>query len=136
MRQTGLRRERLAEAIRESLSELLLTEMKDPRLAGVVVSAVELSRDLKLARAFFSVYGDEERVRQAADGLRQAKGALRRSMGKRMKLHSPPDLEFQRDLGYERSDRVQRVLDGIGLAPEEDDHEGGPTDARQEDRDD
>ncbi len=122
MRQTGLRRERLAEAIRECLSELLLTEMKDPRLAGVVVSAVELSRDLKLGRAFFSVYGDEERVRQAADGLKQAKGALRRTMAKRMKLHNPPDLEFQRDLGYERSDRVQRVLDEIGVAPEE----GGP----------
>lgn len=118
MRQTGLRRERLAEAIRECLSELLLTEMKDPRLAGVVVSAVELSGDLKLARAFFSVYGDEERVRQATDGLRQAKGALRRAMGKRMKLHSPPDLEFLRDRGYERSDRVSRVLDRISSAPE------------------
>ncbi|MEW6337687.1 MAG: 30S ribosome-binding factor RbfA [Acidobacteriota bacterium] len=135
MRQTGLRRERLAEAIRESLSELLLTEMKDPRLAGVVVSAVELSGDLKLARAFFSVYGDEERVRQAADGLRQAKGALRRAMGRRMKLHNPPDVEFHRDRGYERSDRVQRLLDGIGVAPGSGDQDVEPPNSEPEDGD-
>ncbi|MGE5235121.1 MAG: 30S ribosome-binding factor RbfA [Acidobacteriota bacterium] len=113
MHRTGLRRERLAHAMREVLSELLLVEMKDPRLKGVVVSAVELSGDLKSARAYFSVYGDEERVRQAADGLLQARGALRHEMGKRMRVHSPPELEFLRDKGFERSDRVHRLLDEI-----------------------
>jgi ribosome-binding factor A len=113
VRVPGLRRERLAEALREVLSELLLTEVKDPRLAGVVVSAVELSGDLKLARAFFSVFGDDERVRQAADGLQQARGFLRRESGRRLKIHNPPELEFRRDKGFERADRVARVLDEI-----------------------
>ena len=75
MRDSAVRRERLAEAMREVLSELLLTEIKDPRLAGVVISAVELSGDLKLARAYFSIFGDDERERQAADGLQQARGS-------------------------------------------------------------
>jgi ribosome-binding factor A len=113
MRPNGLRRERLAESIREVLSELLLGEMKDPRLKGVVVSAVELSGDLKFARAYFSVYGDDERVRQAADGLGQARGALRREMGRRLRIHNPPELEFLRDKGFERADRVARILDQI-----------------------
>ncbi len=113
MRDAAVRRERLAEAMREVLSEMLLTEIKDPRLAGVVVSAVELSGDLKLARAYFSVFGDDERVRQAADGLRQARGFLRRETGRRLRVHNPPDLEFLRDKGFERADRVARVLDEI-----------------------
>lgn len=113
MRDSAVRRERLAEAMREVLSELLLTEIKDPRLAGVVISAVELSGDLKVARAFFSVFGDDERERQAADGLRQARGFLRRESGRRMRIHNPPDLEFRRDKGFERADRIQRILDGI-----------------------
>ena len=106
MRDALVRRERLAHAMREVLSELLLTEVKDPRLAGVVISAVELSGDPKLARAFFSVFGDDERVRQVADGLTQARGFLRHESAKRLRMHNPPDLEFKRDLGFERADRV------------------------------
>jgi len=118
VRQVGLRKHRLAEAMREELSKLLLTEVKDPRLAGVVVSAVELSGDTKFARAFFSVYGDAERERQVADGLAQAKNFLRRELGRRMRLHNPPALEFLRDKGFERSDRVQRLLDQIAAGQE------------------
>lgn len=113
MRDSAVRRERLAEAMREVLSELLLTEIKDPRLAGVVISAVELSGDLKLARAYFSIFGDDERERQAADGLQQARGFLRHESGRRMRIHNPPELEFRRDKGFERADRVQRILDEI-----------------------
>jgi ribosome-binding factor A len=126
MRQVGLRKHRLAEAMRELLSELLLTEVKDPRLAGVVVSAVELSGDTKFARAFFSVYGDAERERQAADGLAQAKNFLRRELGRRMRLHNPPALEFLRDKGFERSDRVQRLLDQIAAEGQQETVARGP----------
>lgn len=110
MRDPALRRARLTHAIREVLSELLLTEVKDPRLAGVVISEVELSRDLKLARAFFSVIGEGERERQAADGLAQARQYLRREVGRRLKIHNAPELLFERDRGYERADRMDRLL--------------------------
>lgn len=113
MRTAGLRRERLAEAMRQVLSEILIGGMKDPRLAGVVVSAVELSGDLKTARAFFSVVGDQERERQAADALHQARGYLRREMGRRLRIHNAPDLEFTRDRGYERADRIDRILSSL-----------------------
>lgn len=131
MRDALVRRERLAHAMREVLSELLLTEVKDPRLGGVVISAVELSGDLKLARAFFSVFGDDERVRQVSDGLVQARGFLRHESAKRLRMHNPPDLEFKRDLGFERADRIARVLDeihgarGSGLGAREDNVDEG-----------
>jgi ribosome-binding factor A len=126
VRDALVRRERLAHAMREVLSELLLTEVKDPRLSGVVISAVELSGDLKLARAFFSVFGDDERVRQAADGLVQARGFLRHESAKRLRMHNPPDLEFKRDLGFERADRIARVLDEIHGHRAPDGTEAGP----------
>jgi ribosome-binding factor A len=113
MRDSAVRRERLAAAVRETLSQVLLREVKDPRLDGVVISAVEFSGDLKLARAFFSVVGDDERERQAADGLKQATGFLKRQLSRELRMHNPPDLEFRRDLGFERADRVQRILDQI-----------------------
>lgn len=133
MRDNRLRHERLTHAIRETLSELLFTETKDPRLHGVVISTVELSGDLKLARAFFSLYGDEERERQAVDGLNAARLFLRREMGRRMQLHSAPDLEFKRDKGYERADRVQRLLDTLDIQPSTDIPVEPAGDAREED---
>jgi ribosome-binding factor A len=125
MRQPGLRKERLSHAMREVLSELLLIEVKDPRLAGVVISVVELSGDLKLARAFYSLIGDEERERQALDGLQQARAFLRREMGLRMRMHNFPDLEFRRDKGFERADRVGRLLDKIARERTVDGEENG-----------
>ena len=115
MRDPSLRRERLSSSLRQELTELLITEVKDPRLSGVVITAVELSGDLKLAHAYFSVVGDEERERQVADGLAQARGFLRHEVGRRMKLHDPPALDFRRDKGFDRADRVQRVLDRLNL---------------------
>ena len=117
----SLRRARLSHAIRDALSEMLLGEMKDPRLAGVVISAVELSGDMKSARAYFSVIGDEERERQAADGLAQAAAFMRRQVGRRLRIPNSPELEFLRDRGFERADRMQRLLDDLDIPPEVDD---------------
>jgi ribosome-binding factor A len=128
MREKLVRRERLVAAIREILSELLLRESKDPRLHGVVISAVDLSGDLKLAKAFFSVIGDAERERQALDGLQQARGFLRHQMAQRLRMHSPPDLTFKRDKGFERADRISRLLDTISKQPTGDEA-GGETEA-------
>jgi ribosome-binding factor A len=113
VRDSQIRRERLVHAIRDVLSELLLVESKDPRLHGVVISSVELSGDAKRAVAYFSVIGDAERERQAADGLQQARHFLQHQVGRRIRLHNAPELEFRRDLGFERSDRVQRILDQL-----------------------
>jgi len=124
MRDPSLRRERVREAIRETLSEMLFKEMKDPRLHGIVISAVDLSSDMKLARAYYSVIGDAERERQAQDGLDQAKGMMRREMGRKMRLHSAPALEFRRDKGFERADRIARILDEIAVQPAAADSDG------------
>ncbi len=105
------RNQRLATEIRSTLSELLLQDVKDPRLADVTISGVELSADRSQARLFFSVLGDDERARQAADGFAAASAFLRRELGRRMRLRTVPELTFERDTSYEYGDRMERLFE-------------------------
>ena len=72
------RHARVEEEIRKVLTQLLMFEVKDPRLDGVTVSAIELSPDLSTSRVFFSLFGDAERERQVSDGFNAARSFLRR----------------------------------------------------------
>jgi ribosome-binding factor A len=117
------RNARLEAEVRTVLSELLQHEVNDPRLAGVTVSVVRLSADRSHARVYFSVIGDDERVRQAGDGFAAANPFMRRELGRIMRLRTVPSLEFLRDASYEYGDHMERVFkklhdDGI-LPPDE-----------------
>lgn len=117
-RQSFSRNRRLEGEIRAVLAELLRLSVKDPRLEGVTVSAIQLSADRTQASVFYSVIGDDERERQAADGFAAAAAFLRRELGQRMRLRTVPALEFHRDTSYEYGDRIERLLDRIqGEAP-------------------
>lgn len=107
------RNQRLEEELRRVLTELVLLEAKDPRLDGVTISGVRLSADRSLAEVFFSVIGDDERERQAADGLEAAKPFLRRELGRRMRLRTVPELRFARDTSFAYGDRMERLLDSL-----------------------
>ncbi len=124
------RNARLEGEMRSTLAELLHQEVKDPRLAGVTVSVVRLSADRTQARVFFSLIGDDEAERRAADGFAAARAFLRRELGRRMRLRAVPSLEFERDTSFEHGDRIERVFqklheDGLMPDPEADDDGGG-----------
>ncbi len=110
-RRAGPRNARLEETIRSTLAELLLLEINDPRLEGVTISAVSLSGDRSSARVFFSVIGEAERERQAADAFATASSFLRRELGRRMRLRIVPELHFERDTSYEYGDHMERVFE-------------------------
>ncbi len=108
--QSFSRNARLEGEIRVVLTELLQHEVKDPRLAGVTVSVVRLTADRSHSRVYFSVIGDDERERQAADGFAAASPFLRRELGRRMRLRAVPSLEFIRDTSYEYGDHMERIF--------------------------
>jgi ribosome-binding factor A len=112
-RQSFSRNQRLEGELRAVLADLLRLEVKDPRLEGVTVSAIQLSRDRTHARVFYSVIGDDERERQAGDGFAAAAPFLRRELGRRMRMRTVPSLEFARDTSYEYGDRMERLLDRL-----------------------
>ena len=114
------RNARLEGEIRSVLSDMLLLEVKDPRLSGVSISDIALSGDRTRATVYFSVIGDAERERQAADGFAAAASFMRRQLGQRMHLRVVPTLEFRRDASYEYGDRMERVFERLaddGLLP-------------------
>ena len=95
---SGGRMRRVDEAVREVLSGAITQELKDPRVGFVTVTAVETSPDLRHARVFVSVLGDDARARERSlDGLRSAHGYLQRRVADELRLKHTPTLDFVYD---------------------------------------
>jgi ribosome-binding factor A len=112
----GTRQQRVANAMRELLTELIAREVKDPRVhaAGMVsVSQVDLNRDLSVARVYVSFIGgagDEQAEDRALAALQAAAGFLRGPVGRRMRLQRAPELRFARDPRAEFGQRIREIL--------------------------
>jgi ribosome-binding factor A len=104
------RADRVADSVRAAVAELILRELKDPRIGLVTITAVEMTDDLKHARIFFSVVGDEDARRRSLAGLQSAAGFLRREVGRRLQLRYAPELTFRLDPTPERAQRLTDLL--------------------------
>ncbi|HIE50360.1 MAG TPA: 30S ribosome-binding factor RbfA [Armatimonadetes bacterium] len=104
------RRERIQELVKEELGQILLREMRDPRLGFVTITDVELSGDLRRARVYVSVMGSAEKQEESLAVLRGAIGFLRRELGRRLSLRYIPDLTFSLDHTAERAARIEALL--------------------------
>lgn len=113
------RSRRIAEQIQRELAEIIRAEMKDPRVPSLVtITAVEVSPDQAHAKVFFTLFGNEEQVSAATEGLRRAAGFLRTQLGGRMKLRTVPQLDFRYDASVERGVRLTRLIDeAVGTPP-------------------
>lgn len=120
-----IKQERMNERIREILSDLLLFEVKDPRLSGVTITQVQLDRELQFATVYVNALAEEEREEEVLEGLERAQGFLRREVGKRVRLRRTPELRFKWDNTLEHAERVNELLDSLDIppAPEEEEDE-------------
>lgn len=91
------RPDRVGELLKEEVSRILSGELKDPLLGFITITGVKVSGDLRHAKIFVSVLGDEEERKKSLQGLDRAKGYIRRLLGKRLKLRFTPDISFQID---------------------------------------
>jgi ribosome-binding factor A len=114
------RMRRVNEAMREVLSDALTQDLKDPRVGFVTVTAVDTSPDLRNARVYVSVLGDEEVRHESIAGLQSAHGYLQRAVAGQLRLKHTPQLQFEEDDTARRADRIERLLGPDGLyAPED-----------------
>jgi len=120
---TGHRAERVADRVRRELARLIHEELRDPRIGFVTLTDVDLSPDLRHARVFVTVMGDENRD-ATLEALNHAVPFLRRSLARKASLRFTPQLRFFRDGGEESGQRVETILDGIEIPPEPDDEDG------------
>jgi ribosome-binding factor A len=101
---------RVDEAVREVLSDAISHQLKDPRVGFVTVTAVETASDLRHARVFVSVLGDDKVRRRSLDGLASAHGVLQRAVASELRLKHTPTLEFVYDDTLDRGLRIARLL--------------------------
>ena len=116
----GNRPNKVAMAIKEEMSQILLQELKDPRIGFITVTHIELTNDLKIAQIFYSIMGDAKVVENSERGLEAAKGYIRKLLGDRMKLRFVPELHFRRDDSIQQSFRITEILNR--LKEEKEDH--------------
>ncbi len=102
---------RVADQIQRELSDIVRTELKDPRVGMITLTAVELSPDLAHAKVFFTSLADEARRAETLAGLNRAGGFLRSMLGARVKIHSTPELHFVYDESVESGMRLDRLID-------------------------
>ena len=108
----GGRKLRVGQEIQRLLAEVLRTELKDPRVSALVtITDVDVSPDLKQARVFVTLLGDEEACASTLDALNRCAPFLRRSLSSRMSLRSVPALRFVFDASVDRGARVTRLIE-------------------------
>jgi ribosome-binding factor A len=102
------RTQRVSEAVREELSEMISFEMDDPRLAGISVTSVEVSSDMRSARVKVAV--DESTEKKSLAALEHAKGFLKLELAGRLNLRRVPDLHFSVDSHPDADERIEFLL--------------------------
>jgi ribosome-binding factor A len=110
------RMRRVNEAIREALAEAVV-ELKDPRIGFVTITAVKTSTDLRQARVYVSVLGNERKREKTIAGLQSAHGVLQAKLADELRMKRTPQLTFEYDPTVEQGMRMSQLIDE--LAPEE-----------------
>lgn len=105
------RMRRVDEAVREVLSDAIAKDLKDPRIGFVTVTAVKTSRDLRHARVWVSVLGDEDERAATLDGLRSAHGFLQAAVASQLSLKHTPTLTFEYDETVARAARLTELME-------------------------
>jgi ribosome-binding factor A len=109
MAMSSRRPERVSGLLLEAIAEVLLREVKDPRVGGVTLTGVTISPDLKLAKIFFTTLHIEDQA-PALAGLRSATAYIKRQIAGRLRLRHTPDLQFLYDATSEKANRLESLL--------------------------
>ena len=104
------RKDRVSEQIRRELAELIRTELKDPRVGMISITDVEVTADYAHAKIFFSSLAGSENLTAVMTGLEKASGLLRRELGKRISIHTTPQLHFVFDHSLERGADLSKLI--------------------------
>ena len=119
----SVRQERVQSQMVQEISDIIRKELRDPRLGFVTLTGAEISRDLRHAKVFVSVLGDNEARKQALKALNGAAGLVRGEFARRARLRVAPEITFHFDEGIERGqhifDLLHSVEDDLKPRPEE-----------------
>lgn len=109
------RSDKVAEAVHEFISGLLIKGLKDPRIGFVTVTGVKVTDDLHLATVYFSVVGTEEDKKSSEKALNSAKGFIRKEMGRNLRLRYVPDIIFKYDNSMDYAQHIESIINEINM---------------------
>ncbi len=107
---------RVADAIKETVAEIVVNELSDPGLGFVTVTRCHLTRDLRVATVFFSIMGDDKQQERSFAHLEHARGYVRRRLGERVRLRYLPELRFRRDDILAQEMRISEIISDLHQA--------------------
>ncbi|SDY84595.1 ribosome-binding factor A [Proteiniborus ethanoligenes] len=105
---------RISEEIKRIVSNVIMTELKDPRISSMTsVTLVEVTRDLRYAKIYISVLGNESEISDTIKGLESSKGFIRKEIGKNLNLRYTPEPMFYLDKSIEHGFQISKILNEI-----------------------
>ncbi len=104
------RSDKVGDQIRAEISDILLKELKDPRIGFITITKVVVSDDLRTAKIYYSVFGKEQEKEESNKGLESAKGYIKRELGRRMRLKYMPEIAFMFDDSLEYGEHIEELL--------------------------
>src|SRR3989338_1617476 len=111
--------DRINQALKEEISNILQFKLKDPRFEFVSITRVAASRNLQYAKVYFSVLGDELKARAVQEGLDSASGFIRRLVGKSVRLRYTPEIVFVWDKSIQYSIGIEEKIEELKNEPSE-----------------
>jgi ribosome-binding factor A len=107
------RPERLAETLREEITEIVGYELEDPRLEAITVTEVRVSPDLRDAKVYVLIEGSETEILEAMKALQNAEKYVRSQVAMSLSIHHAPHIHFVRDTVEERAERIEKILEEL-----------------------
>lgn len=105
--------DRVADVLKKEICEMLFREVKDPHLGFITVTDVEVSKDLKMAKIFYTVFGQPHQVVESTRALRRMTSFIKKGLGRKLHLRSVPDILFRYDHSLEYGTRIDHILDSL-----------------------
>ena len=117
----SVRLDRMSEEIKKALGDIILFEVKDPRMSSLVsVLRVDLAGDLSSAKVHLSILGDAKIKKETMDAIKGARSFITRELGKKIKIRKLPHLLFVEDTSIEYSVHMEKILNSIKSEPKND----------------
>ena len=102
---------RISEEMKREISAIIQSELKDPRLSRLIsVTNVNVTKDLRYAKVYVSIMGNNEEKKNALDGLKSAAGFIRREVGHRIQLRYTPEVQFELDNSIEHGAYISKLI--------------------------
>ena len=104
---------RVADLLKEEISEMLCKEVKDPHIGFITITDVDLSKDLKHAQVFYTILGDEQQAEESADALSRVSSFIKKQLGKRLRMRYIPEIIFKYDHSLAYGTKIDNILDSL-----------------------